>query len=117
MDWDDDEDTERRRVAHDALREQARDVDAQNAMLYVLADKRGRQLVWDLLSHCGVFSGIFHRDLAELARREGRREIGVGLLAQLEGKYPGAYAQMRQEHQEREWRYESIQEPKVNDDE
>lgn len=117
LDEPNDEYAEERRVAHSALRAQARDVDVTNAHIYVLADKRGRQLVWDILSQCGVFNASFDRDPGVMAMKEGRRDVGIWLLAQLEGQYPGAYAQMRQEHTEREWRYAAIPEPEVNDHE
>jgi len=52
-----------------------------------------------------------------MAFNEGRRDVGLWMLAQLESAHPGAFALMQKEHQDREARYDAIPEPYVEDDE
>lgn len=113
---DDDEFAERRRVEHSALRASAREIDRQSALASVLSSSTGRKAVWDWLSHCRILGSSFDRDTAKMAFNEGRRDVGLWMLAQLEGEHPGAFALMRSEHQEREDRYEAIPEPRMEDD-
>lgn len=113
---EDDPYAEERRVAHSELRAHAREIDRQNAIAFVLDDKNGRKAMWDLLSHCGVFSASFDQSMTRMSFMEGRRDVGIWLLAQLENDHPGAYALMSQEHQEREHRYDSIQAPRLEED-
>lgn len=110
--WDDEDDAERRRVAHSELRAHARDVDRQNSLIAISGTVECRKAVWDWLSVCGVFSDAYDRDPIEMARKNGRRQIGVWMLALLEAERPGAYAQMSAENAMREQRYELIQEPR-----
>lgn len=116
MPIDDDEYDERRQIAHSEVRARAREIDRQNAILFVLSGAQGRKAMWDLLSHCGVFGASFDRDPGKMAFNEGRRDVGIWLLAQLEGEHPGAYAAMRAEHEAREMRYDLIPEPELDDD-
>lgn len=110
------DDDEHRRVAHSEVRARAREIDEQNAAIFVLSDKNGRKLVWDWLARCGVFGASFDRDPGKMAFNEGRRDTGLWLLAILEAEYPGAYALMQREHNEREQRYAAIPEPELEDD-
>lgn len=38
------------------------------------------------------------------------------MLAQVESDHPGAFALMRQEHQDREMRYDAIADPRLEED-
>jgi hypothetical protein len=113
---DEEDDAEHRRVAHSELRAHAREVDRINGVRFLLSDRQGRQAVWDWLSHCGVLGVSFDRDAARMAFNEGRRDVGLWMLFQLESEHPGAFALMSQENQAREQRYESIAEPRSEDD-
>lgn len=115
MPEEDDEYAERKRVAHGEMRARAREQDRQNAITFALSDRNGRKAVWDWLSHCGILGASFDRDPGKMAFNEGRRDVGLWMLAQLESEHPGAFALMRQEHQDREQRYENIPEPEVED--
>ena len=118
MDWDteEDENAERRRVKHSEVRARARDIDRQNSLLYVLSEPSGRKAMWDWLSHCGVLGASFDRDPGKMAFYEGRRDVGLWMLAQLESEHSGAYALMQSENHERELRYAAIPEPELDDD-
>jgi len=110
-------DDEERRVAHSEARALAREQDRLNSLAFLLSERQGRQAAWDWLSHCGVFGASFNRDPGVMAFNEGRRDVGLWMLAQLELEHPGALALMQSEHQEREQRYDAIQEPEGDDDE
>lgn len=116
IDPDDDEFGERRRVAHSQARANARDIDRQNAAIFALSDRNGRKLIWDWLAHCGVFGASFDRDPGKMAFNEGRRDVGLWILAQIEAEHPGTYAVMQREHHEREMRYAAIPEPRMEDE-
>lgn len=113
---DDDENAERRRVAHSEMRAHAREIDRHSAVAFLLSDRNGRKAVWDWLSHCGILGASFDRDPVRTAFNEGRRDVGLWMLAQLEIEHPGAFALMRQEHQDREMRYDAIAEPRLEED-
>ena len=48
----------------------------------------GRELFWYLLGDTGVFHSSFSSDPLVMAKREGRREIGLGLLERIENLGP-----------------------------
>ena len=113
---DDDEFAEERRVAHSALRADARELDLRNALAYLVAHKHGRKAVWDWLAHCNIVGASFNRDPGLMAFNEGRRDVGLWMLAQIEVYHPGSFTLMRDEHQEREERYNAIQPPVLEED-
>lgn len=51
-----------------------------------------------------------------MAFNEGRRDVGLWMLAQVEAEHPGAFAIMQAEHEAREQRYAAIPEPELEID-
>lgn len=66
---------------------------------WLLADPRGRRLYWNLMSDCGVFRSSFTGNSATFFN-EGRRDVGLKLLADLTDICPQMYVVMVQEQQE-----------------
>ena len=64
----------------------------------VLKSSEGRRFVWKMLSECGVFRASFSLNAMQTAFAEGRRDIGIMLVKELDEADPGAYAQMQREH-------------------
>lgn len=87
------------------------ETDRINAVAFVLSDPKGRQFVWDWLSECGVFSASFHPEALKMAHNEGKREVGILLLRQIQDVNPRAYATMQTEHEDRQARYHAIPAP------
>lgn len=112
----DDEFAEERRVAHSELRAMARELDLRNALAYLVAHRDGRKAVWDWMGHCNIVGASFSRDPGVMAFNEGRRDVGLWMLAQIELNHPGSFALMQKEHQEREERYDAIQPPTLDED-
>jgi hypothetical protein len=57
----------------------------------------GRAWMWDLLSQCGVFQTSANVNPYYTYLNEGKRNIGLMLLAQLMRATPAAYIRMTQE--------------------
>lgn len=60
----------------------------------------GRRVYWRWLSECGVFKSSF-RQSSEIYFLEGRRSIGLNLLADLMEAKPEAYLLMVSENQQK----------------
>ena len=68
----------------------------------LLADYDGREGVWDLLSRCNCYETSFvPGDPGEMAFREGRRTIGLSLIADVVRTYPEGYVLMQREAHDR----------------
>lgn len=66
-------------------------------LIWLMGIKRGRRIVWRLLSHAGVYRSSFTPDASVTAFNEGQRNIGLRLLAQLMAHCSSDYALMAQE--------------------
>lgn len=79
------------------------------AVDYVMSHHNGRQFVWDLLSDCGVFHTTFAGEQTHhTAFAEGKRQVGLALLTQIEESHPNGYAIMRAEAADRRVRYRNF---------
>lgn len=65
-------------------------------MRSVLASHRGRRLIWRYLEECGVFK-ISFTGSSETFFKEGKRDIGLRLLADINDAAPEAYSIMLRE--------------------
>lgn len=63
---------------------------------WVMGNKRGRRFVWRLLERAGVFRSSFTGN-SETFFREGARNVGLQVLAQIHEHCPGSYLLMLQE--------------------
>jgi hypothetical protein len=64
----------------------------------LMSDSEGRAWMWDLLTECGVFHSSFSKDALEIAFAEGRRDIGLRRLAEINRLDPNLYAKMAVEN-------------------
>lgn len=62
----------------------------------LLSTKQGRSWYWNLLSQCGVFVTSFTGNSATFFN-EGKRQIGLMLVAELTREYPDHYVTMMKE--------------------
>ncbi len=79
---------ERRRQEAIDDRERARD---REGWEYFMADRRGRRLLRRLVRFCGVFDSSYSGN-SDTYFREGRRDIGLFILAQLREHAPNQFA-------------------------
>jgi hypothetical protein len=53
--------------------------------------------MWRYLSTCGVYHETFSTDALRMARGEGRRSVGLELLADIMEHSPASYVKMMEE--------------------
>lgn len=61
---------------------------------YLMEQPQGRRFVWRLLERSGVFRSSFSLNGLDMAFKEGNRNYGVSLIADLNEHCPGRYLQM-----------------------
>jgi hypothetical protein len=66
--------------------------------LWLMADPRGRRLVWRQLAASRVFHSSFDPTAMNMAFNEGRRAEGLRLLAQVHALCPDLYPTMMKEN-------------------
>lgn len=71
-----------------------------NDVRAVLLIKEGRRFLWRYLSACGVFQESYHPSGQQMAFNEGKRNIGLKLLADIMKAKPEAYHLMQKEEGE-----------------
>jgi hypothetical protein len=65
---------------------------------WVLSNTKGRRVLWFILSLCGVFRASYvPKDSTQTAFNEGRRDVGLRLLLEIQTANPKAYSQMEDE--------------------
>lgn len=64
-----------------------------------MADKRGRRVMFDLLSRAGIYTSSFTGN-SETFFREGRRSLGLEYLKEIEGLAFDGFVKMLQERSE-----------------
>jgi len=69
--------------------------------VWLMSDKRGRRIVWSLLSEAGVFktSYVPGMDAMQTAFAEGGRNQGVKLMARIMEHCPDRFSEMQKEAQ------------------
>ena len=70
-----------------------------DALRWLMADPRGRLLMWQRLSDAGVFRSSFVDSAERTAFNEGRRALGLRDLGQIMRDCPEQYARMAAEAQ------------------
>jgi len=58
----------------------------------------GRRVIWKILETCGVFKASFSLNSMQTAFNEGKRDIGLALLADLNEADTHIFAQMQSEY-------------------
>lgn len=65
---------------------------------WVLSNVKGRRVIWSILSMCRIFRESYVvKDANHTAFNEGRRDVGLRLLADIQTANPKAYSQMEDE--------------------
>lgn len=65
-------------------------------LVWLMGSKRGRRIVWRLLERTGVYRSSFTGN-SETFFREGQRNVGLWLMAQIHEVCPDQYALMLKE--------------------
>ena len=55
----------------------------RNSLAAMLASTQGQKVLWEILTRCQVFSATDSTDYAVLAKENGRRDVGLWLLASI----------------------------------
>jgi hypothetical protein len=64
---------------------------------WLMGDARGRRFIWDLLAKAGVFRSSMGLSAELTAFNEGRRDLGLAVLADLMRLCPEQYGRMQAE--------------------
>lgn len=87
---------ERDRGELKAQRRLAQEVEEQD-LKWLMANKRGRRIVWRLLEEAGVFRISFNTNAMQMAFNEGTRNYGNKLLNSIHMLCPELYPVMQRE--------------------
>lgn len=74
----------------------------RSAMRLVLETHQGRQVLWHIMSECGMFKAGYEPDANLVYFQEGERNIGTRLLTLINASDPKAYLKMQTEAAELE---------------
>lgn len=75
-----------------------RRLQADQDLKWLMADSRGRRLVWADLARARVFHPIFDQNPSQMAFNEGGRQHGLRLLSEINRLCPHLYQVMVQEN-------------------
>ncbi len=89
---------ERTKQETDERTKLAQQIEAED-LKWLMGSKRGRRIVWRLLERTGVFRSSFTGN-SETFFREGMRNVGLLLMAQVNETCPEHYTSMVQEQRE-----------------
>ena len=79
-------------------------------LLWLMSDKRGRRFMWRLLERAGIYQLSFvPGDPTVTAFREGRRNQGLQLVAEVMQHCPNRFSEMQKEAPKHERRKESTE--------
>ena len=92
----------RRHVERRTKASKLRERQLAEALKWLMADPRGRLLMWERLGEAGVFRSSFAPSSELTAFREGRRDMGLRDLGQIMRLCPEQYTRMAAEAQSRE---------------
>lgn len=92
----------RRHVERRIKASKVRERQLADALKWLMADPRGRLLMWDRLADAGVFRLSFAESPELMAFREGRRDLGLRDLGQIMRLCPEQYMRMAAEAQSRD---------------
>lgn len=81
------------------LREEQKRRRDEDDFKWLMSDKRGRRVMWRLLAETGLYKTSFTGN-SETFFREGARNVGLKLMAQIHELTPDAYGLMLKESKE-----------------
>lgn len=71
-------------------------------MRWVLSDRRGRRVLWELLGMGQVFGSTFNTNALSMGFAEGQRRVGLEILSRISEADPAAFAEMQLEQLQEE---------------
>jgi hypothetical protein len=74
--------------------QQDRRKQSETDMAWVLSTKQGRRVIARILDRCGVDAAIFQPNGSQMTHAEGRRSIGVEILAELKADHRAEWLRM-----------------------
>lgn len=65
---------------------------------WLMESAQGRRIVWAQLERCGIFQTSFTSNGSMVMFREGRRDVGLQLMADIQAATPEAFLTMWREN-------------------
>lgn len=90
---------EQQQAAADAQAE-ARRLEIEDIQ-WLMADKRGRRIMWRLLAEAGIYRTSFNNSGSVTAFNEGKRQIGLVLIAEINDHAANQFLVMLKEHKDK----------------
>lgn len=87
-----------KQVKEAAAREELMEFKAENCLRFVLSQKEGRKFYWELLAVCGLYAQSADNSGSWTYFNEGKRSIGLKLLADVMSLDSDLYSQMVKEN-------------------
>lgn len=75
---------------------------ADDDMTWLMGDPRGRRFMWRMLGHTGVYSRVFNTHGGLMNFNEGRRDVGLFLLGEIDRLFPERFALMAAENAQKQ---------------
>jgi ABC-type phosphate transport system auxiliary subunit len=69
---------------------------------WLMRQRPFRRFMWNLLEECGVYRTSFNRDALVMALMEGRRDVGLALVALMTAYSPDDFDLMARERREKQ---------------
>lgn len=70
----------------------------ESDLKWLMSSKRGRRIIWRLLSQAGVFQPVFHPTAMVMSFKEGKRNYGLQTLQAVNTYCPDLYPTMVKEN-------------------
>jgi len=86
----------------------------KNVWRATVQSKQGREVLYRIVEHCGLFSQSSALDAQTLALEKGKRAVAFWIIREMETAMPGASMTMQIEKQERLRVFESLTMTEVN---
>lgn len=96
-----------RQVKQGKQKEKVKQIQDKDALNWMLSHRLGRRIYWKWMSETGVFATSYTGDNNKTNFNEGKRQIGLKMLNELNLVKPEAYLQMVKESEEDSVKYTS----------
>lgn len=74
------------------LQQDLADRQAKSDFLWLMDDPRGRRFIWQLMGRCRIFEPVFNTHGGLMNFNEGRRDVGLFLLGEINRLCPEKFA-------------------------
>lgn len=88
-------DQKKKKITEEQKREHQKNIDDVRK---ILKTPEGRRYFWRKMSECGIFHSSFNPNSNQTAFNEGERNIGLGMLDEINEADVAAFAQMQNEY-------------------